>query len=56
MAKIVHNISQPNDNLGDKLRTAFGNQNLMNTELYDTKVDAVTGKQLSEINFTSAFL
>ena len=53
MAQINHNISSPNDNLGDQLRTAFGNQNTMNTELYDTKVDEVAGKGLSTNDFTN---
>ena len=34
MSLINHNISSANDGLGDQLRTAFGNQNLMNSELY----------------------
>ena len=54
MAQINHNTSTPNDDLGDQLRTAFGNQNTMNTELYDTKVDKVTGKGLTENEFTNA--
>ena len=53
MAKITHNISSPNDGLGDQLRTGFGNQNLMNTELYDTKVDKVAGKDLTTNDFTN---
>ena len=53
MAQINHNISSPNDDLGDQLRTAFGNQNTMNTELYDTKVDEVAGKGLSTNDFTN---
>jgi hypothetical protein len=27
MAQITHNISTPNDGLGDQLRTGFSNQN-----------------------------
>ena len=54
MAQIIHNISTPNDGLGDELRTAMGNQNSMNTELYTNKVDKVTGKQLSTNDFTNA--
>lgn len=54
MAQINHNISNPNDNLGDQLRTSFGNQNAMNTELYTTKLDKVTGKGLTENEFTNA--
>jgi len=54
MAEITHNISLPNDGLGDTLREAFGNQNQMNSELYADKVDKVTGKDLSENDFTDA--
>jgi len=54
MAQILHNISTPNDGLGDPLRTAFDNQNEMNTELYTTKVDKVVGKELSSNDFTDA--
>jgi len=53
MAKINHNISNPNDGLGDQLRTGFSNQNLMNAELYETKVDKVLGKGLTENEFTT---
>jgi hypothetical protein len=53
MAKINHNISAPNDGLGDQLRTAFGNQNAMNTELYEAKVDKVNGKGLSANDYTN---
>jgi len=54
MAQIIHDISNPNDGLGDPLRTAFDNQNDMNTELYTTKVDKVTGQRLTENNFSDA--
>ena len=54
MAQIIHNISTPNDGLGDELRTAFDHQNEMNTDLYTNKVDKVTGKDLSENDFTDA--
>jgi len=54
MAQINHNVSLPNDGLGDELRTAFQNQESMNTELYATKVDKVTGKGLTENEFTNA--
>ncbi len=54
MAKININTSFPNDGLGDPLRDAFNSQNSMNTELYDTKVDKVTGKELSSNDYTSA--
>lgn len=53
MAQINHNTSFPNDGLGDPLRTAFGNQNTMNTELYENKVDKVNGKVLSSNDFTN---
>jgi hypothetical protein len=33
-----------NSGLGDQLRTGFSNQNTMNTELYNDKVDKVTGR------------
>ena len=56
MAKITHNISFPNDGLGDALRTAMSHQNSMNTELYDTKVDKVDGFGLSENNLTDALV
>ena len=54
MAQIIHNISTPNDGLGDQLRTAFDNQNIMNTELYAIKVDKVAGKDLSTNDYTNA--
>jgi len=54
MAQIIHNTSMPDDGLGDELRTAFNNQNSMNTELYTTKVDKVTGKELSSNDYTDA--
>jgi hypothetical protein len=54
MAQINHNISNPNDGLGDQLRTGFSNQNTMNTELYETKVDKVLGKGLTKNEFTDA--
>jgi len=53
MAQIIHDIDVPNSGNGDELRTAFGNQNAMNTELYTTKVDKVTGKSLSTNDFTN---
>jgi hypothetical protein len=54
MAQIIHDIDLPNSGNGDELRAAFGNQNTMNTELYTTKVDKVTGKDLSTNDFTNA--
>lgn len=53
MAQILHEISIPNDGNGDPLRVGFDNQNTMNTELYNNKVDKVTGKGLSDVNFSS---
>ena len=53
MAQITHNISNPNDGNGDELRTAFDNQNQMNTELYENKVDKIPGQGLSENNYTT---
>jgi len=53
MAQIIHDISNPNDGLGDELRVAFNNQNGMNTELYVSKVDKIFGKDLSSNDFTS---
>lgn len=52
MAQIIHDVDLPNTGDGDPLRTAFVRQNEMNTELYDTKVDKVTGQGLCENNFT----
>lgn len=53
MARIPINISTPNDGLGDPLRDAFNYQNQMNTELYESKVDKVTGKVLSSNDYTT---
>jgi hypothetical protein len=52
MAQQNFNVSLPNDGLGDELRAAFVKQQTMNTELYDTKVDKVIGKDLSTNDFT----
>jgi len=54
MAQIIHNISFPNDGNGDELRTAFGNQNTMNADLYTNKVDKEVGKGLSTNDYTNA--
>ena len=51
MAQIIHDISTPNDGLGDPLREGFDHQNTMNTELYTTKVDKVVGKELSSNDY-----
>lgn len=53
MGQTIINISSPNDGNGDELRTAFDLQNQMNTELYETKVDKVLGKDLSSNDYTS---
>lgn len=53
MALHVHNISLPNDGLGDPLRAAFDAQNEMNAELYEIKVDKIPGKGLSSNDFTN---
>jgi hypothetical protein len=52
MAQIIHNIDIPDSGNGDQLRTAFDHQNQMNTELYDSKVDKVLGKDLSSNDYT----
>ena len=54
MAQIIHDISTPNDGLGDVLRTAFDHQNTMNTDLYTNKVDKVVGKDLSTNDYDNA--
>ena len=53
MAQQNFNVSLPNDGLGDELRSAFIKQQDMNTELYNTKVDKVTGKDLSSNDYTN---
>lgn len=52
MALIIHNVDLPNSGNGDELREAFVNQNTMNAELYESKVDKVLGKDLSDQNYT----
>lgn len=52
MAQENFNVSLPNDGLGDALRDAFVKQQNMNTELYNTKVDKVIGKDLSSNDYT----
>lgn len=46
-------VSTPNDGLGDPLRDAMLKANAMFQELYNIKVDKVTGKGLSANDFTS---
>lgn len=48
------NISTPDDGLGDALRDGFDKTNQNFTELYNGKVDKITGKGLSENDFTDA--
>lgn len=52
MAQETLNTSTPNSGLGDFLRSAFVKVQNMFTELYSTKVDKVTGKDLSKNDFT----
>lgn len=54
MAQQFINVSQPNDGLGDTLRQSFVETNENFTELYENKVDKVTGQGLSDNNFTDA--
>jgi len=55
MAQTNFNVGTiANDGTGDALRVAFQEQQAMNTELYATKVDKVTGKELSDNNYTDA--
>lgn len=53
MQKII-DISSPDDGLGDVLRNAFDKINDNTTELYNGKVDKISGKGLSENDFTNA--
>lgn len=46
------NYSTPNDGLGDDLRDAFIKTDAMFQELYNSKVDKVSGKGLSTNDFT----
>ena len=54
MSQQIINISTPDDGLGDVLRNSFDKTNQNFTELYNGKVDKVTGKGLSENDFTDA--
>ena len=56
MSKITINTSFPNDGLGDTLRDAFNSANDNFTELYNNKVDKVTGQGLSDNNLTDELL
>ena len=48
------NTSFPNDGLGDKVRNAFNKVNLNFTELYNNKVNKITGKGLSTEDYSTA--
>jgi len=52
MAQQHINYSFPNDGLGDALRVFAVKQESNNNELYSNKVDKITGKELSDTNFT----
>ena len=52
MAQQILNVSTPNSGLGDALRDASIKSNDNFTELYEGKVDKVTGKDLSDNNLT----
>jgi len=52
MSYIPINYSTPNDGLGDDLRDAFIKVDNMFQELYNSKVDKITGKGLSTNDFT----
>lgn len=54
MSQQIINISNPDDGLGDALRNGFDKSNQNFTELYNSKVDKVTGKGLSENDFTNS--
>jgi len=52
MAQQHINYSSPNDGLGDTLRTSQVKAESNFNELYANKVDKITGKSLSDTNFT----
>jgi hypothetical protein len=52
MSQQIINISTPDDGLGDVLRNGFNKTNQNFTELYNGKVDKITGKGLSKNDFT----
>ena len=56
MAQQILNVSTPNSGLGDALRDASIKSNDNFTELYEGKVDKVTGKDLSDNNLTDALI
>jgi hypothetical protein len=53
MAQENFNVSQPNDGLGDKLRSAFIKVQSNFTELFTEKVDKEVGKGLSANDYTT---
>ena len=50
----IVNVSQPNDGLGDKLRTSQVKANGNFAELNDKKVEKQQGRDLSDVNFSLA--
>ena len=56
MAQQILNVSTPNSGLGDALRDASIKSNDNFTELYEGKVDKVTGKDLSDNNLTDELI
>jgi hypothetical protein len=54
MSQQIIDIASPDNGLGDKLRNGFNKTNQNFTELYNGKVDKITGKGLSKNDFTDA--
>ncbi len=54
MAQKIINTSTPNDGLGEPLRDSFNDTNDNFTELYNNKVDKVSGKGLSTNDYSNA--
>lgn len=54
MAQQIINVSTPNNGNGDTLRNSQVKANSNFTELYNIKVDKVSGKGLSDVNFSAA--
>ena len=53
MAQQKINYSQPNDGLGDPLRQMAVKTDANFDELYANKVDKITGRSLTEVNFSA---
>jgi len=53
MSIITINVDLPNTGEGDPLRNAFIAVNTMFAELYNQKVDKISGRGLSENNFST---